>query len=110
MSWGCPPCCGQGKRADRSSCNEQKRVRVPCTTPVFAIILAYVSIQRDMLYGGSLLFVYAIGHCALIFTAGLSVRPTESIIGSKGVKNFSLHAKKLSGALLVAIGIYFVTT
>jgi cytochrome c-type biogenesis protein len=85
-------------------------VSSPCATPVLAVILAYVSTQGDVLYGGSLLFVYAIGHCALIFIAGLSVGLTESIIGSRGVKNFSLYAKKFSGALLVIVGVYFGLT
>ena len=81
-------------------------VSSPCATPVLAVILAYVSTQGDMLYGGSLLFVYAVGHCALIFIAGLSIGLTESMVNSKGVKNFSLYSKRFSGALLVAIGIY----
>lgn len=85
-------------------------VSSPCATPVLAVILAYVSTQGDMLYGGSLLFVYALGHCALIFVAGLSIGLTESLVSSRGVKNFSLYAKKLSGALLVIVGIYFGTT
>jgi cytochrome c biogenesis protein CcdA len=85
-------------------------VSSPCATPVLAVILAYVSTQGDMVYGGSLLFVYALGHCALIFLAGLSVGLTESIVGSKGIKNFSLYAKKFSGALLVVVGIYFGVT
>ena len=85
-------------------------VSSPCATPVLAVILAYVSTQGDMMYGGSLLFVYAIGHCALIFIAGLSVGITESIVSSSGAKNFSLYAKKFSGALLVLVGIYFGIT
>ncbi len=82
----------------------------PCATPVLAVILAYVSTQGDMMYGGSLLFVYALGHCALIFFAGLSVGLTESIISSSGVKNFSVYAKKLSGAILLVAGVYFGAT
>jgi len=82
-------------------------VSSPCATPVLAVILAYVSTQGDMLYGSSLLFVYAIGHCALIFIAGLSIGLTESIISSKGAKNFSLYSKRFSGAVLAAVGIYF---
>ncbi len=82
-------------------------VSSPCATPVLAVILAYVSTQGDMLYGGSLLFAYAVGHCALIFVAGLSVGLTENIIGSRGVKNFSLYSKRLSGAVLVLVGLYF---
>jgi cytochrome c-type biogenesis protein len=85
-------------------------VSSPCATPVLAVILAYVSTQGDMIYGGSLLFTYALGHCALIFVAGLSVGLTESIISSRGIRNFSLYAKKLSGALLVVMGLYFGLT
>ncbi|OGW41447.1 MAG: thiol:disulfide interchange protein [Nitrospirae bacterium GWD2_57_9] len=81
-------------------------VSSPCATPVVAVILAYVSTRGDILYGGSLLFAYAVGHCALIFLAGLSVGLTESIVSSQGVRNFSLYSKKLSGALLAAAGIY----
>ncbi len=85
-------------------------VSSPCATPVLAVILAYVSTQRDMLYGSSLLFIYAIGHCALIFIAGLSVGFTESIIGSKGIRNFSLYSRRFSGALLMLVGIYIGVT
>ncbi len=85
-------------------------VSSPCATPVLAVILAYVSTQGDILYGGSLLFVYALGHCALIFIAGLSIGFTESIVGSRGVRNFSLYAKRFSGAILVIVGIYFGIT
>ncbi|MFZ3121956.1 MAG: cytochrome c biogenesis protein CcdA [Thermodesulfovibrionales bacterium] len=82
-------------------------VSSPCATPVLAVILAYVSAQGDVLYGSSLLFVYALGHCALIFFAGLSIGLTESIISSRGLKNFSLYSKRLSGALLIVVGLYF---
>jgi cytochrome c biogenesis protein CcdA len=85
-------------------------VSSPCATPVLAVILAYVSTQGDMLYGSSLLFIYAIGHCALIFIAGLSVGFTESIIGSKGIRNFSLYFRRFSGALLMLVGIYIGVT
>ncbi len=85
-------------------------VSSPCATPVLAVILAYVSTQGDVLYGGSLLFAYAVGHCALIFFAGLSIGLTESIVSSKGVRNFSLYSKRFSGALLVLFGLYFGAT
>ncbi len=85
-------------------------VSSPCATPVLAVILAYVSTQGDILYGGSLLFAYAVGHCALIFIAGLSIGLTESIVSSKGIKNFSLYSKRFSGALLVVAGLYLGVT
>jgi cytochrome c biogenesis protein CcdA len=85
-------------------------VSSPCATPVLAVILAYVSTQGDILYGGSLLFAYALGHCALIFVAGLSVGLTESMVSSQGVKNFSLYSRRLSGAVLALAGIYLGVT
>jgi cytochrome c biogenesis protein CcdA len=77
---------------------------------VLAVILAYVSTQGNVLYGGTLLFVYALGHCALIFLAGLSISFTGNIISSKGVKNFSLYSKRFSGALLTLTGLYIGIT
>lgn len=85
-------------------------VSSPCATPVLAVILAYVSTQGDILYGGALLFAYAVGHCALIFIAGLSIGLTESIVSSKGIKNFSLYTKRFSGGLLIAGGLYIGIT
>jgi cytochrome c-type biogenesis protein len=81
-------------------------VSSPCATPVLAVILAYVSTQADMLYGGALLFAYAVGHCALIFVAGLSIGLTESVVSSKGIRKFSLYSKRFSGTLLVGSGLY----
>lgn len=81
-------------------------VSSPCATPVLAVILAYVSTRGDILYGGSLLFTYAVGHCGLIFAAGLSVGLAESIVSSKGVRNVSLYARRISGALLALAGGY----
>ncbi len=81
-------------------------VSSPCATPVLAVILAYVSTQGDILYGGSLLFAYAVGHCALIFAAGLSIGLTESIVSSKGMNTISMYSKKFSGALLALAGAY----
>ena len=85
-------------------------VSSPCATPVLAVILAYVSTQGDILYGVSLLFMYAVGHCALIFVAGLSIGLTNNIVSSQGVKNFSLYAKRFSGTILIIVGLYFGMT
>ena len=81
-------------------------VSTPCATPVLAVILTYVSTKGDLYYGSALLFVYAIGHCALIFVAGLSVGIAESLISSKGLKNFALYSKRISGLVLLLSGTY----
>ena len=80
----------------------------PCATPVLAVILAYVSTEGDVAYGSLLLFVYALGHCALIFAAGLSVGVAENLMNSRGIKNWAVYAKKISGAALVFAGLYIV--
>lgn len=80
----------------------------PCATPVLAVILGYVSSEGDVLYGSLLLFAYAVGHCALIFAAGLSVGIAESLIKSRGITTWSVYAKKISGLALVFAGIYIV--
>lgn len=85
-------------------------VSSPCATPVLAVVLGYVSSEGDILYGSLLLFVYAIGHCALIFAAGLSVGIAESLINSRGVKNWAVYAKKISGAVIVAAGTYLIVS
>ena len=85
-------------------------VSSPCATPVLAVILGYTSSEKKVLYGSMLLFTYAIGHCALIFAAGLSVGIAESLINSRGVKYWAIYAKKISGAALICTGLYIGIT
>ncbi len=80
----------------------------PCATPVLAVILTYAATEGDILYGGSLLFTYAIAHCSLIFFAGLSVGIAESLIKSKSINNFSIWARRVSGFVIVIIGVYII--
>ena len=85
-------------------------VSSPCATPVLAVIITYVASEGRVLYGGSLLFVYALGHCVLIFIAGMSVGFVNGFINSKGLIRASGYIKKASGALLVCVGGYVVYT
>ena len=48
------------------------------------------------------IFVYAVGHCALIFLAGLSMGLTESIVQSRNLQVFSRYSRKVSGMVLAA--------
>jgi len=83
-------------------------VSSPCATPVLAIILALVATKAKIVYGISLLFVYALGHCALIILAGVSTGFVESYAKSKGVSNFSSLTKKISGVLIFLAGLYIL--
>jgi len=42
----------------------------PCTTPVLGILLLYVSTQRNLLLGSSLLFTFALGMGTLLILSG----------------------------------------
>ncbi len=45
-------------------------VSSPCATTVLVALLGLVATQREVAYGISLLFVYALGHCLLMLAAG----------------------------------------
>jgi cytochrome c-type biogenesis protein len=78
----------------------------PCATPVLALILTFVASKGEVVYGTSLLFVYALGHCALIFLAGTATGFAENFIKSKGIVNVTTWGKRIGGSIVVFVGIY----
>lgn len=82
-------------------------VSSPCATPILALILTFVATKGKIAYGTSLLFVYALGHCALIFFAGTAAGLAESFMKSKGISNITTWSKRVGGAIVVFVGIYF---
>ncbi|MFH1387667.1 MAG: cytochrome c biogenesis CcdA family protein [bacterium] len=74
----------------------------PCATPILAVVLAYVAAARHLVYGISLLFVYAIGFCLPVFLIGFS---TGAL---KRLQNVSQFVHQLSGWLLILLGFYFL--
>ena len=83
-------------------------VSSPCATPVLALILTFVASKGEVAYGTSLLFVYALGHCALIFLAGTVTGFVESFIKSKGISSITTWGKRVGGVIVVFVGIYLV--
>jgi len=81
-------------------------VSSPCATPVLALILAFVASKGEVVYGISLLFIYALGHCALIFLAGTATGFAESFIKSKGISNITTWGKRVGGSIVVIVGSY----
>jgi cytochrome c-type biogenesis protein len=81
-------------------------VSSPCATPVLALILTFVASKGELAYGVSLLFIYALGHCALIFLAGIATGFVESFIQSKGISNLTTWGKRVGGLIVVLVGIY----
>jgi cytochrome c-type biogenesis protein len=83
-------------------------VSSPCATPVLVLILTFVASKGEILYGTSLLFVYAIAHCALIFLAGVAAGFAEGFIKSKGISNVATWGKRIGGFVVFLVGVYMV--
>ena len=81
-------------------------VSSPCATPVLVLVLTMVASKGELAYGVSLLFIYALGHCALIFLAGTATGFVENFVKSKGISNLTTWGKKLGGLIIVLVGIY----
>lgn len=81
-------------------------VSSPCATPVLAAILLFVASEGQVAYGMSLLFVYALAHCVLIFFAGVFTGFVEGFARARGVTAFSEWMKKAGSVLVVLAGGY----
>jgi len=82
-------------------------VSTPCAVPILAVLLAFVAEKRDVLYGGFLLLIYALGHSALVLLAGTSVGVARSLLESRGLRKAHDALQKAAGVLIIAIGVYF---
>jgi cytochrome c biogenesis protein CcdA len=83
-------------------------VSTPCAVPILAVLLAFVAEKGNIVYGGFLLFVYALGHAALVLVAGTSVGAAKSLLESKGLRKAHVVIQKVAGVLIIGIGIYFL--
>ncbi|MDH4219206.1 MAG: cytochrome c biogenesis protein CcdA [Candidatus Aminicenantes bacterium] len=83
-------------------------VSTPCAVPILAVLLAYVASKGNILYGGLLLFVYALGHSLLILIAGTSMGAAKRLIESKGIRKANVVLQKAAGAVIILVGIYFL--
>ncbi len=83
-------------------------VSSPCATPVLVVILTLVAGKGEVFYGIALLFCYAIGHCLLMLFAGTFTGFVEGFVKARGVVNFSLWAKRVSGAVVALVGSWFI--
>ena len=83
-------------------------VSTPCAVPILAVLLAFVAEKGNVLYGGFLLFVYALGHSVLVLVAGTSVGVAKGLLESKGLRKAHAIIQKAAGVLIIGIGLYFV--
>ncbi len=82
-------------------------IATPCAMPVLAVVLTYVASRGNIVYGGLLLFTYALGHSVLVLVAGSSIGIAGIMVNSKGLKRASTIIKKASGVLLLLVAAYF---
>ena len=83
-------------------------VSTPCAVPILAVLLAFVAEKGNVLYGGFLLFIYALGHSALVLVAGTSVGAAKGLLESKGLRKAHSLIQKVAGVLIIGIGLYFL--
>jgi thiol:disulfide interchange protein DsbD len=77
-------------------------IAAPCTGPPLLALLVFVSTQRSVFLGGSLLFVYAMGLGVLFFViAGFALRMPKSGAWMDAVKS-------AFGVILIVAALYFL--
>ncbi len=84
-------------------------VSTPCAVPILAVLLTYVAQKGNVLYGGFLLFVYALGHSALVLVAGTSMGAAKRLIESRGMRRVNVVLQKVAGVVIILVGAYFVS-
>ena len=78
-------------------------VASPCSTPVLATLLAWVTTTQNTILGGALLLAYTAGYVAPLILAGTF---TASIKKLLEIRQWSGWISPVSGALLVGFGVF----
>ena len=81
-------------------------VFAPCATPVMVGILAIIGNQQDVVFGTVLMFVYSLGHGALLLAAGSSVGFAQWLAKSRWSARVNWLFTRLAGLLLLVYAIY----
>ena len=80
-------------------------VAEPCTAPVLGLLLAYVGQTRNVVWGGSLLFVFALGLGLLLMLLGIFSGLLTSLPKAGAWMD---RIKKGFGVAMILIGAWFV--
>ncbi len=83
-------------------------VSAPCAAPILVVLLTYLAGSgSSVVYGGFLLFVYALGHSVLILAAGTSMGAARKLIESGNTTKVLLWMRRGAGLVIVLVGVYF---
>ncbi|NOQ46699.1 MAG: cytochrome C biogenesis protein [Desulfobulbaceae bacterium] len=77
----------------------------PCTAPVLGVLLAYVASTRNMILGGSLLFVFAFGMGAILLVVG-TFSGLMTAIPRSG--RWMVGIKKMLGLFMIGLAEFFL--
>ena len=77
----------------------------PCTAPVLGALLVYVGAKQNVLFGTSLLFVFALGMGSLLLVIGTFTGLLANLPKSG---RWTEVVKKVFGFLLILVGEYFL--
>jgi len=80
-------------------------VFAPCTAPVLGVLLAFVASRQSVVYGISMLFVFAVGMGTLLFCAGTFAGFVTSLPKAGA---WTEKIKKGFGWIMIAAGEYFL--
>ena len=76
---------------------------IPCVGPILGAILAIVAVEGNILYGAILLAIYSLGLgiplLALAYISQFTLKP---------LNKYSVIIKRISGVILVLIGLYML--
>lgn len=79
-------------------------VAAPCTAPVLGLLLTYVGQTRNVVWGGSLLFVFALGLGLLLMLLGIFSGMLTSLPRAGAWMD---RIKKAFGVAMLVIGLWF---
>ncbi len=77
----------------------------PCLTPALGSILAYLITRKNIIYGATLLFTFAYGMGFILIIVGIF---SSILLGLPRLGRVMVYVKKISGFILIAMGVYFI--
>jgi len=83
-------------------------ISAPCAAPVLVVVLTYVASKASFAYGLFLLWLYAVGHCALVIVAGTSMGAMRRLLASERYARANLLVRRTSGVLIGLVGLYLI--
>jgi thiol:disulfide interchange protein DsbD len=80
-------------------------VAAPCTAPVLGLLLIYVAQTRDVVWGGTLMLIFALGLGLLLLLLGVFSGMLSSM---PRAGRWMVWIKKTFGAGMIVIGLWFL--